>query len=101
MKDYAVIEIGGKQYAVNAGTKLTVDKVKEKENGKTLKVLLTNINGKLTIGTPYITGHKIKYNIVKQFKGPKVRVAKFRAKSRYRKTVGHRQHLTQIEILSI
>lgn len=103
MKDYAVIELAGKQYTVSRGSNLTVDRLDTKE-GETLtidRVLLTNINGKLSVGRPYLKDAKIKAKVVKNRLADKIRVAKFRAKSRYRKVIGHRQQLTDLTVVSL
>ena len=101
MTDYAVIKTGGKQYLVSPGDKLEVEKVPGKKGEKISfdQVLLTKIKSKLEVGKPFCQNRVVKAKIIEQKRGKKIRVAKFRAKSRYRKVQGHRQQLTEIEIL--
>lgn len=100
---YAVIKIGGKQYRVSEGDELLVDKIEVGE-GKIInfdEVLLLVDGEKVKIGDPRVRGAKVKAKILAQLKGEKIRVAKFRAKSRYRRVKGHRQLLTKIQIKKI
>ena len=100
---YAVIKTGGKQYKVKEGEEIVVDKI-ESEKGKKInfnEILLMVEGRKVKIGTPYVSGAKVIGEIVAQEKGEKVRVAKFRAKSRYRKVIGFRPLLTKVKIEKI
>jgi len=101
MDDYAVILTGGKQYLVKPDDNIDIEKLEGDKESKIVfdQVLLTNIKGKLTIGKPFITKKKVTAKVVDQIKGKKIRVAKFRAKSRYRKIQGHRQLITRVKIL--
>lgn len=95
--DYAIVLIGGKQYRVAEGDELTVEKLE----GKTFKfdqVLLSSHKKKITVGTPYVAKAVVKASLIDQTKGEKIRVARFKAKSRYRRVTGHRQQLTKIKI---
>jgi large subunit ribosomal protein L21 len=97
---FAVVLIAGKQYKVRVGETLTVDSVGGKA-GETLTfdhVLLTNDKGKTVIGTPYITGLKVKAKIVAQEQGEKVEVRRYKSKVRYRRHTGFRADLTRITI---
>jgi large subunit ribosomal protein L21 len=99
----AVIKTGGKQYIVEPGTKLKVEKL-EKSEGETIvfsDVLLTEDNGKVEIGSPIVKGAKVEAKILKQDKFEKVIVFKYKPKKRYKRKIGHRQPFTEIEILSI
>lgn len=101
--NFAVIKASGKQYKVSPGNILEIDKI-EGENGKNIsfdEVLLTSDGGKTDLGKPYIKGAAVTAKIIEQSKGDKVRVAKFRAKSKYRRATGFRAQLTKIEIVSI
>lgn len=101
--NYAVIKASGKQYKVSPGKVLEIDKI-EGEAGKNIvfeEVLLTGDNDKIVLGKPFIKGASVKAKIVDQIKGEKVRVAKFKAKSKYRRVNGFRHHLTKVEIISI
>ncbi len=100
---YAVIQTGGKQYRVSEGDELLVEKI-EAEKGAQIdfdQVLLVAGDKKIMVGQPLVAGAKVKAKVLDQVKGEKIRVAKFRAKSRYRKVKGHRQRLTKIKIIKI
>ena len=95
----AVIETGGKQYYVEEGTVLYVEKL-DVEPGKTIEfdhVLM--VNG--VVGTPYVKGSKVTAEVVKHGKQKKVLIFKYRAKKHTHKTQGHRQPYTKIEIKKI
>lgn len=97
---YAIVEIKGKQYPVKEGEELDVAKI-EGEKGKKItleKILLLVSDKKRQIGTPLVKGAKITAQILDQIKGKKIRVATYKAKSRYRRTIGHRDQLTKIKI---
>ena len=99
----AVIKTGGKQYIVEPGTKLKIEKLdaKEEKEIKFSEVLLLEKNKKLEIGTPFIKGVKVIGKVLKQGKDKKVIIFKYKAKKRYRKKTGHRQLFTEVEILKI
>lgn len=100
---YAIIESGGKQYKVSEGNIVEVDKLDVKA-GNTYnfeKVLLYNADGECQIGKPRVEGVSVSGKILEHFKGDKIRVAKFKAKSRYRRVHGHRSLLTKIQIEKI
>lgn len=101
---YAVIEAAGKQVRVEEGKEVVVDK-HAGDPGKKLtfsKVLLvTSDEGKPRLGQPYVKGAKVEGVLVKQERGPKIRVFKYKAKKRSRKTIGHRQDYTRVKISKI
>jgi large subunit ribosomal protein L21 len=103
MNKRAVILTGGKQYLVKEKQILVVDKLtsKEKEEIKFDKVLLRDDGKNLELGSPFLPKALVTALIVKHDKGEKIRVARFKAKSKYRKVRGHRTELTQIKILKI
>lgn len=99
----AVIRTGGKQYLVQPGDKIKVEKL-DKGEGKEIvfsEVLLCEKNKKLEIGSPLLKGVKVKGKILKQGKGEKMIIFKYKAKKRYKRKIGHRQPYTQVEILEI
>ena len=100
MAHFAIIETGGKQYKVAAGTKVKVEKLKGEAGDKVAfdKVLLVAKGTEVQIGTPHVSGAAIEGKIVRQSRAPKVIVFKFHSKTRYRKKKGHRQHFTEVEI---
>ncbi|MCL5774846.1 MAG: 50S ribosomal protein L21 [Patescibacteria group bacterium] len=100
---FAIIETGGKQYLVKKGEKLQVEKLAG-EAGQAVKfekVLFTSDGKDFKLGKPYISGSVVEAKILKQGKGKKVHVLKYKAKSKYRRKIGHRQHFTEIEIVSL
>ena len=100
---YAVIESGGKQYIASVGQVLTVDKIdkKEGENYDFAKVLLLRQDDKLLIGTPDLKGIKVSGKVLKQYKGDKIEIRKFKAKVHYRRKMGFRPLQTDIKIEGI
>ncbi len=98
----AVIKTGGKQYLVEEGTVLDIEKIADKNGKVTFEEVLLIDDGKNTkIGTPLLKGIKVEAEVVKQFKDKKVRVLKMKRRKRYRRTLGHRQNKTRIKITKI
>lgn len=103
MEKIAIIRTGGKQYVVSEGQKLKVEKL-EAEVGKTFTfddVLLVASDKGIMVGTPKVAGAKVTANVLRTEKADKVMVVKFKAKSRYRRTKGHRQWFTEVEVKTI
>lgn len=100
---FAIIKTGGKQYLVNPGQKLKIEKLDAKEGGKFVfdEVLLVSDDKKTEIGTPYVKGAKVEAKVLKQGRGKKVIVFRYHSKTRYRKKKGHRQHYTEVLIEKI
>jgi len=100
---YAVIQTGGKQYRVSEGDSLEVERLTTSPTEKIVfnDVLLMVADGDIKVGTPYVSGLSVIAEVVAQVKGEKIRVSKFKAKARYRRTTGHRQSLSKIQILQI
>lgn len=98
----AIIETGGKQYRVNEGDILHVERLNGNENDElALNVLaIENENG-IVVGTPYVDGAKVTARVVKQGKGKKINVFTYRAKKGSKRAMGHRQPYTRIQITSI
>ena len=97
---YVLIEILGKQYKVEEGTLLKVDKI-DKEAGAKVEfdaVLLVKDGEKTTVGTPYVKGAKVSAIVEDQVKGNKVVVYKFKRRKGYRRKQGHRQQYSVIKI---
>ncbi len=100
---YAVIATGGKQYKVEEGAILEVEKL-DVEADKELtfdQVLLYVADDTVVVGQPTLTDITVTAKVLDQIKGEKIRVAKFKAKARYRKVTGHRQRLTRVQISNI
>jgi large subunit ribosomal protein L21 len=101
--DFAVIETGGKQYLVEEGTIISIEKIESEKNNVINfdKILLHSIKGNLSIGTPYIKNVIVSAEFLSTEKDDKIRVFKFKPKTGYKKTQGHRQQLTTIKITSL
>ena len=100
---YAIVEIAGQQFKVAKDQQIFVHRLEGKEGDKLTfdKVLLTEENGKVTVGAPVISGSKVNATIVEHLKGDKVIVFKKKRRKGYRVKNGHRQYLTSIKIDSI
>ena len=97
---YAIIETGGKQYKVTEGDTLFIEKLPQ-EAGETVtfdKVLAILDGDNATFGTPVVAGAKVDASIVKNGKGKKVLIFKYKPKKGYRKRQGHRQPYTKVTI---
>ena len=97
---HAIIETGGKQYKVAEGDTLFIEKLPQ-EAGETVtfdKVLAILDGDNTTIGTPVVAGAKVDASIVKNGKGQKIRIFKYKPKKGYRKRQGHRQPYTKVTI---
>lgn len=99
----AVIKTGGKQYLVSPGQKIKIEKINKKEGSEVTfkEVLLLEKGRKVEIGTPLVKGAKVVGRVIKQGKGKKVIILKYKAKTRYKKKTGHRQPFTEIEVVKI
>lgn len=104
---YAVIETGGKQYRVQPGDVIQVEKL-DGELGKSLKfdqiLFVSKPNGETSqiwIGKPYLSGASVTTEIVGQGRGKKVLIVKMKRRKQYRRTKGHRQELTQLLVTSL
>lgn len=100
---FAIIETGGKQYKVEKGTTLEIEKLTE-ETGKTItfeQVLLISDDKATKVGKPYVSGAKVTGKILDQTRGDKIIVFKKKPKKRYEKKQGHRQDITVVEITDI
>jgi len=99
----AVVLTGGKQYFVKEGQTLVIDRIvgKEKQMFSLDQVLLIDDGKDLQLGKPYLDKAKVEVEILKQDRGEKLRVARFKAKSKYRRVRGFRQELTEIKVVKI
>lgn len=98
----AVIETGGKQYLIQTGQTLSIEKLPE-ETGKEVifdKILLTaNDDGSdVKIGSPYLSGVTVAATVELQGRKKKIRIVKFKRKVRYKRVTGHRQQFTKVKI---
>ena len=102
MDKFAVIKTGGKQYLVVEGDLISVEKLEaQKESVVLTEVLLFGDSKGLVLGKPFIPNAKVNAKFVGDFKGKKIRVVKFKSKSRYTRTSGHRHLKTKIIIEKI
>jgi large subunit ribosomal protein L21 len=97
---YAVVSSGGKQYRVEAGSELVIERPGA-DTGSTItfdRVLLVGDGEAVTIGTPTVEGASVSGTVLGEVLGPKLIVFKFKQKATYRRKNGHRQHLTRVRI---
>ena len=95
----AIFVTGGKQYIVEEGQELYVEKLDAEEGKEVVFEEVLYVDGK--VGTPTVKGAKVVAKVLKQGKGKKILVFKYKPKKKYRKTQGHRQPYTKILIKSI
>ena len=100
---YAIIESCGKQYKVAEGDVVFFEKLDAEEGKKVTfdKVVLVSDDKKVEVGAPYVKGIKVEGKVVEHGKGKKIVVYKYKAKKNYRRTQGHRQPFTKVEITKI
>ena len=100
---FAIIETGGKQYKVNEGDVIFVEKlgVAEGETVEFTSVKALSKDGALKVGTPNVEGAKVTATVVRQGKSKKIYVIKYKAKKNEKKKMGHRQPYTKIQINAI
>src|ERR1044071_6182910 len=98
---YAVIESGGKQYKVEEGTTLLVDRLDAKDGDKvSLRPVLFR-DGDVIVGAKELAKVKVEAKVAEHLRGPKIKVFKYKAKKGYRKRAGHRSELTRLEVTSL
>ncbi|MBP9820084.1 50S ribosomal protein L21 [Candidatus Woesebacteria bacterium] len=103
MSATAVIQLAGKQYLVSEGATITTNRLEQNE-GETVKVsdvLLVTSDKNTLVGTPLVEGASVTLTVQSNNKGDKIKVFKFKSKSRYRKTQGHRQLLSTLLVNTI
>ena len=100
---YAVIQTGGKQYKVETGEELRVEKLEGKTGDEIFfdKVLLVSKEGSLKVGKPVLKNAKVVATITGHGRGPKIVVYKYKKRKGYRKKQGHRQDFTGVKIINI
>lgn len=99
---YAIIETGGKQFRVEEGRKVMVDKLAaEKGSEVTIDKVLLIGGGDIKVGAPYVEGATVKAEVVEHSRGPKVLVFKRWRRNDSRKLRGHRQDYTTLKITGI
>jgi len=100
---HAVIAISGSQFKVTEDQKLSVANLNINEGEKSIcdQVLLIADDKKIEVGTPTIKDAKVEFEVIKNYQGEKVKIFKYKSKSRYRKSMGFRAQLTEIKITKI
>jgi large subunit ribosomal protein L21 len=100
---YAVIRTGGKHYRVSTGDKLRIERLNA-EVGDVIdfdQVLLVGAGSDIRVGAPLVPGGIVQGKVLDQGRGKKIDIVKFKRRAHYRRTGGHRQHYTEVEITSI
>ena len=100
---YAVIETGGKQYQVNVGDIVFIEKLGVEADEKVTfdKVIALGGDNGIKVGAPYVDGASVTAKLVKQGKAKKIYVFKYKAKKNEKKKIGHRQPFTKVQIVKI
>ena len=99
----AIVRTGGKQYRVEPGASLRVERL-EGDVGSTVEfgdVLMLGAGAEARVGTPIVSGAKVKGTITSHGRGPKLVVYKFKRRKNYRRKRGHRQAYTEVKIEAI
>ena len=100
---YAVVKTGGKQYRVSAGEKLRIEQIAAEVGQEIVldQVLAVADGDNVRMGTPLISGARVSAKVLAHGRGDKVRIFKLKRRKHYRKSQGHRQNYTEIQILGI
>ncbi len=98
---YAVIKTGGKQYRVEEGTTLLIERLSDDEGAKISLEPLLYAGDQTLFGADDLAKVKVEATIIGHERGPKLRIFKFKPKRGYKRTTGHRQELTRIEVTGI
>ncbi len=101
--DYAIFQTGGKQYRVKQGDTIRVESIPGDE-GDAIEfdeVLMLSQDGNVSVGAPTVDGARVTTEVVGKGRGKKIIVFKYKAKTRYRRKNGHRQHYTDLRVIGI
>ena len=100
---YAVFRTGGKQYRASKGDRVRVERLDANEGDSVEfgEVLLVGEGSNVKVGSPLVSGSKVKGKVTAQGRDKKVMVIKFKRRKNYKRVKGHRQHFTEVEITSI
>lgn len=99
---YAIIETGGKQYRVSPGNKIRVEKINADVGANIQIDSVLLVSGEETlIGTPHVESMPVHARVISHGRGDKIRVIKMKRRKNYRRTQGHRQDYSELEILGI
>ncbi len=100
---YAVIQTGGKQYRVEEGATIKIEKL-ELGAGDSVefdKVILVQDGGEIKVGHPFLEGGKVTATVLSQGRHKKINIIKFRRRKHHMKRAGHRQYYTEVQITGI
>ncbi len=100
---YAVVKTGGKQYRVSAGAKIKVEQLSADVGSEVTldQVLMIAADGNVKLGSPLLSGAAVKAKVLAHGRGDKINIFKMRRRKHYRKSQGHRQNFTELEIVGI
>ena len=100
---YAVFKTGGKQYRATQGQKVKLEKINANSGDKVLftEVLMVGEGSDVKIGTPFLTNASVEAKVLEEGKDKKIEVIKFKRRKNYKRTFGHRQSYTLVEITEI
>jgi large subunit ribosomal protein L21 len=98
---YAVVETGGKQYRVEEGSSLLVDRLDAEQGDKVALRPVMFRDGEVLVGEKALAGVKVEATVAEHLRGPKIKVFKYKAKKGYRRRAGHRSELTKLEVTSL
>ena len=99
---YAIIETGGKQYKVEQGDSIYIEKLAEEEKSTVdFKVIAIGNDSGLTVGNPYVEGATVTGEVIKNGKGKKITISTYKRRKGYKRKLGHRQPYTKVEVKSI
>ena len=101
---YAIVDIAGKQFKVSQGDKIEVPKLKENNEGDTVKlssVLLRSDDNHTDVGTPLVPSSYVELKVIEHGKAAKIRIFKKKSKKRYERTQGHRQPYSLVEVTTV
>ncbi len=100
---YAIIETGGKQYKVEAGDVIFIEKLGAEEASEYTfdKVIAVGTDDGITVGAPYVAGASVSAKVVKNGKSKKITVMTYKSKKNSKRKMGHRQPYTKVEISAI
>ena len=100
---YAVIQTGGKQYRVEEGATLKIEKL-DVQSGDSVefdKVLMVQSDGDIKVGKPFLEGGKVTATVTSQGRHKKIKIIKFKRRKHHMKQMGHRQYFTEVQITGI
>ncbi len=100
---YAVFKTGGKQYRATQGQKVKLEKINANSGDKVLftEVLMVGEGSDVEMGTPFLTNASVEAKVLEEGKDKKIEVIKFKRRKNYKRTFGHRQCYTLVEITGI